>query len=311
MFPYITPFLMGILIAAVIHPAVDYCELKGCPRGLVSLILVLIIFGSLLFLIGFAVVGLWNEVDQLIQLFQTLYSGGYRAFEDINQFVQTLPEPIRNMVPAITENLNQFVIGLLIEVLNFVKQIPNTFFTWILAAMTAFFVCRDKREIARFITGLMPKSWHTKFFVLKHQVVQGLFAYLKAQLILMWISACIAISGFLLVNQAYAWVLGILVGLFDLIPVLGPAAVFLPVIIFNLFSGLTAKGIFIGLVWLILMVIRQIWEPQIMGSQIGLHPLSATAALYLGVKAMGAAGFIFGPIIAIFGKAIYFILRDD
>ena len=91
MFPYITPFLMGILIAAVIHPAVDYCELKGCPRGLVSLILVLIIFGSLLFLIGFAVVGLWNEVDQLIQLFQTLYSGGYRAFEDINQFVQTLP----------------------------------------------------------------------------------------------------------------------------------------------------------------------------------------------------------------------------
>src|SRR5690554_7743732 len=58
---------MGILIAAVIHPAVDYCELKGCPRGLVSLILVLIIFGSLLFLIGFAVVGLWNEVDQLIQ----------------------------------------------------------------------------------------------------------------------------------------------------------------------------------------------------------------------------------------------------
>ena len=311
LFHYFAPFLVGTLIAAVVHPVVDYCQQKGFPRSIVSFGFVLVIFGSLLLLISFAVVGLWHEVDQLIQLFQTLYRDGYRAFESMHQFVQTLPEPISNMVPALTDSVNQFIIGLLVEVLNVIKKLPNLLFAWILAAMTAFFVIRDKKSIANFFTAKLPRIWLAKLFGLKHQGIQGLFAYIKAQFILMWISACIAISGFLLLNQPYAWVLGILTGLFDFIPVLGPGGIFIPVIVYNLANGLVFKGILVCVVWLILLVIRQIWEPQIMSSQVGLHPLSSIVVLYAGVRLMGISGFIFGPLLAITGKAFYIVVWDN
>ncbi len=289
-FTYVAPFFIGILIATMIHPVVDYCEKKGFSRTFVSLSFVVFIFGSLVILLGFSVIGLWSEIDQLIDLFQTL------------------PEHFAQVVPVIGSSLNQFIISLLFNILNVIKEMPQFLFAWFLAALTTFFISRDKVMIVKFITDYLPQAWHPQFFGLKHEILQGLFSYIKAQLILMWISACIAVSGFLLINQAYAWVLGILVGLLDLIPLLGPSLVFIAVIIYNLsiarfFSALVVAGL-----WLILLLIRQIYEPKIISSQLGLHPLSSMVAIYIGVKLMGASGFILGPLFLICCKAFYFVL---
>jgi len=308
LFTYLMPFVIGAVVAALIHPAVDYCEQKGFPRGIASFVFVFIVFGGLLAVISFAVIGLWYELDQLMEALQNLY--GYST-ELINRFLQDLRVPLQDMIPAISNSLSEFATGLLKEALNFISKLPNTIFTWFLAGMTAFLVCRDKAIIARFITANLPAHWQRKFSGWKHQVLKGLFAYLKAQMMIMWVSACLSVSGFLLINQPYAWVLGITAGLFDILPIIGPSGVFLPVIIYNLYIGMLSRSILLSVVWLLVLIVRQLYEPQVVSSQVGLHPLTAMIAVYLGVNLLGISGFILGPLLMIVGKAFYMVMTDD
>lgn len=310
LFGYFAPFLLGIMIATLMDPAVDFCEQKGCPRQVASLLVMLIVFGSLLFLIAIAIAGLWYEFDQLVDLAQLYYSGQIQSVDKINQMINRMPDQIQTLIPAVLNSVGQFVISMLGELLSLIKKVPAFLLSWMIAGMTAFFISRDKKAIVRFIVDQLPSSWHKKFFGLKHTLLQSVFAYIKAQLVLMWVSMCIAVSGFLLVDHPYAWVLGIFAGFLDLIPMVGPTGIFIPVIVYNLAVGLVRRSIFIAAVWLILLLVRQMSEPPLVGGEIGLHPLSTMAGIYIGAKLMGFTGVFLGPMAVIFCKAVYLIVND-
>ena len=58
------------------------------------------------------------------------------------------------------------------------------------------------------------------------------------------------------------------------------------------------------ILYVIVLVIRQLIEPKILGQQIGLHPLITLMSMYLGMQFYGVAGFILGPIIVLLFKNI-------
>ncbi|MDI9419697.1 MAG: AI-2E family transporter [Firmicutes bacterium] len=310
LFGYIAPFLLGILIATMIDPAVDSCEHKGCPRQIASLLLVVCIFGGLLLFVAIAVVGFWYELGQLLDSFQLLRADPFQDFARINQLISRLPGAVQNLIPAAINSISQFCLAIIGELFSLVKRVPALLFSWMIAAMTAFFVSRDKRAIVNFVASQLPRRWQKSVFGLKHTLLQGVFAYIKAQLFLMWTSICIAVSGFLIVDHQYAWVLGFIAGFLDLFPMIGPSGVFIPVILYNLARGLVQRAVFIGFVWLLLLLVRQLSEPQLIGGEIGLHPLSTMAAVYIGVKLMGFSGVLLGPMAMIFCKAVYLIVSD-
>lgn len=310
-FIYFAPFLIGILIATIIHPMIDVLEINGCPRSYSSFVFVVIAFGSILLIIGFAVIGLWNETEQLITVIQQLCASTDQWLDQIILFFHSLSTPISDIIPVIHQSLSQIILGLLIEFLELIKHIPGAIVFWFLAALTTFFVSRDKLLIMNFLSTVMPKSWHRRLFGFKREMIQGLIAYLKAQVILMFISTCLTVTGFLLLRQPYAWVLGLIVGIFELLPVIGPSGVFIPVIVYNLFTDQLIRTIGIGIIWLITLLIRQAWEPQIVGDQLGLHPLTILVAIYLGVGLLGTIGFLLGPLLMIFCKAFYIVIFAD
>lgn len=309
-FVYFAPFLIGILIATIIHPMIDFLEVNGCPRAYSSFVFVVIAFGSMLLLIGFAVVGLWNETEQLITVIQQLYASTDQWLERMLLFFHGLSTPILEIIPVIHHSLSQIIIGLLIEFLELIKHVPSAMVFWFLAAFTTFFVSRDKLLIMNFLGTIMPKSWHRKLFGFKREMIHGLMAYLKAQVILMFISTCLTVTGFLLLKQPYAWVLGLIVGIFELLPMIGPSGVFIPVIVYNLFTDHFIRSMGIGIIWLTTLLIRQAWEPQIVGNQLGLHPLTILVAMYLGVSLLGASGFLLGPLLMIICKAFYIVIEN-
>ena len=224
--------------------------------------------------------------------------------------ISRLPGAVQNLIPAAINSISQFCLAIIGELFSLVKRVPALLFSWMIAAMTAFFVSRDKRAIVNFVALQLPRRWQKSVFGLKHTLLQGVFAYIKAQLFLMWTSICIAVSGFLIVDHQYAWVLGFIAGFLDLFPMIGPSGVFIPVILYNLARGLVQRAVFIGFVWLLLLLVRQLSEPQLIGGEIGLHPLSTMAAVYIGVKLMGFSGVLLGPMAMIFCKAVYLIVSD-
>ena len=122
--------------------------------------------------------------------------------------------------------------------------------------------------------------------------------FIKAQLIFFAINL-VLISVFLIIfDIPFAVLIALGVSLLDLLPVVGSGLVFLPWIIVSLILGNSALALRLALLYIGLVVLRQILDPIITGKQIGVRPLVALAASILGALLLGAVGIIIGPLVA-------------
>jgi predicted PurR-regulated permease PerM len=114
----------------------------------------------------------------------------------------------------------------------------------------------------------------------------------------------IVTSGLLIMGNQYAFTVGILAGLFDLVPIIGPSLIFLPWALIALFTGGVSATVKILLVYLAATVVRQILEPKILAQNIGIHPLPALISMYVGLTLFGAYGLILGPTAIVIYEAV-------
>jgi len=82
----------------------------------------------------------------------------------------------------------------------------------------------------------------------------------------------------------------------DIIPVLGPGTLIIPWAVWSFVVGDIGFGIGLLVIYIIVSVTRYILEPKIVGDRVGLHPLAALAAIFIGMKLFGLVGLILGPI---------------
>jgi len=119
----------------------------------------------------------------------------------------------------------------------------------------------------------------------------------------MFIAAGIAFIGLQILGVPYAFLIAVLVGIADLLPLVGPGAIFFPWIIWEVINGNHIFAIALFVVYLVVTVVRQVVQPKIIGDSVGLHPLETLIALFVGLRLMGVLGLILGPIIWVVVKA--------
>ena len=110
--------------------------------------------------------------------------------------------------------------------------------------------------------------------------------------------------GLTILGNQYALVLGISAAILDLIPIIGPALIFFPWILYNLILGEISHGISLLILYIILAAVRSGSEGKVMGENLGIYPLSTMIALYVGFRVLGTIGFILGPALLVIIKAI-------
>ena len=127
----------------------------------------------------------------------------------------------------------------------------------------------------------------------------GLKGYAKAQLILMGITLSILIVGLFILKVPYAILIAIAISIVDVLPVLGSGLVLVPwaIISFILGNSYLSKGL--GILYIILLISRQLLEPKIMGKEIGVRPLYTFGATIIGSLVLGPVGLVVGPLIAV------------
>ena len=85
----------------------------------------------------------------------------------------------------------------------------------------------------------------------------------------------------------------------------GSGTVMVPWAIIVAINGDLPLGIYIIIILVIIMVARQLLEPKIVSSNIGIHPIFTLIAMYTGFKLTGVLGLFIGPIIFIILKNIF------
>jgi predicted PurR-regulated permease PerM len=90
----------------------------------------------------------------------------------------------------------------------------------------------------------------------------------------------------------------------DALPVFGSGAFFWPWALYSIIVGNYKMAMGLAIINILVLITRQMLEPRIIGSQIGLHPVATLMSIFIGLKVFGLFGFIIGPIILVTIKAL-------
>ncbi|MBC7083107.1 MAG: sporulation integral membrane protein YtvI [Firmicutes bacterium] len=306
---YFVPFIIAFVIAAIIDPPVEFLVRRTrLSRGgavLIMLCLLLVVVG-----IG-VVVGvsrLYLEIQDLSRAlpmynisFEEMLS---RVVQDVERLYRELPAPIIDAIRNNQYRLYLAVESVLARVTGMVTALPNIAFILVISFFAAFFMSRDKREISEFLVSLTPSRWREKARAMRAEVVSAALGFIRAQFILIMITTVVSIVGFSIAGTGYAWLLGIVCGILDLIPVVGPGTLYVPMIVYYAFKRRLFEAVVIAALMAVQFVLRKGAEPRVVGANVGVHPLAILVAVYVGIRLFGASGIVIGPLFVIVIKAM-------
>jgi len=312
-FPILLPFIIAFVLTALMEPLIVFLQCRGkINRGLATMAAMLIVFGGAVLILSAFILRL---VSELIQLSVSLPSVArdlqayYQVFiEKMTAFYTGLPpgmiQSLEQNVNILTANLQGMIGKSVNTLLSVISLVPSTVAVVIVSLLATYFLARDRRLISELIFRLLPSPWAEKTATVLQEVSVAFVGYLKAQIILVLITTVISVSGFYIIGTKYALTVGLLVGFFDLIPVLGPATIYIPWLAWLFVTGATGLGIKITILYAIVVFVRQLLETKIVSANLGLHPLATLLAMYGGLKIYGIIGLILGPIVLIALQAV-------
>jgi sporulation integral membrane protein YtvI len=190
-------------------------------------------------------------------------------------------------------NLMNMTKGLLTNIINLATSIPYiAMFTATLFVAT-YFISRDLDSIENAFYSMFTEQVRSQVFDVKAEVGVSIFGYVKAYLILMSITGCAIFISFVIFGLPYGIMVGIIGALLDLIPFLGIISIYLPIIVYYIVMKNYFVAIGMGVVFLLISLLRQIIEPKLLSVNIGMHPLSILAAIFIGIQLKGVIGIFF------------------
>ncbi|HEY3368559.1 MAG TPA: sporulation integral membrane protein YtvI [Symbiobacteriaceae bacterium] len=310
--PLVMPFVMALLIAELIDPLVGWLNKKArLPRSIAVSVVLLLFVGLITTAVTAAIARLVQEIAGIIDQMPYLYAIGMdlgtRFAEQFGAFHASLPASVQKMLAEALTDLQSSLsaaLPMLKTTLGSIGSLPMFMTNTLIWIVATFFISRDRREIAEFMLKLFPAPWRPKLQKVKAQVWTSAMGWAKAQLMLITMSMILSMIGLSLIGAQYSVLIGILVAVFDILPLLGTATVFLPWAAYCFLFGTTIFGVKLLVVYAVVAGIRQVLEPKLVGEQLGLHPLAILLSIYLGFVFFGALGFIVGPLLAILLKAL-------
>lgn len=293
-FPYVAPFIFGLLLALIIDVPVSFLESKGWSRAFASLLFVALSFLALPIIVVVLLVGVWHEIQGLLAV-DFLANLSARFTGDSFAILDQIPLA-RGLELANLFSWPQIIF-------QWAAAIPDFFLFCILTVFSAYFFCRDKKALVRFVVGQLPQKKGFSVRRLYYDTSGAFWRLIRVQLLLMLISTASSMVFFCFLELPYPLLSGFLVGFFDLIPVFGPGLVYLGLAIIQFWLGNSGIALALGIGYLILLLLRQWGEPHLLGDRLGLHPLAALLGLYAGFRFWGPLGAITGPILLVSIKA--------
>lgn len=317
--PLIYPLLLAWLLAYIMHPLVAILKGFKLPGWLaVSLSLLFYIGGTTLVLTA-VITRLVKELIVLLQTFNLhtdqwkdlLLSWSQNAsiqniLNQINQFYRDNPDyhaTIDSNISRTTETVGyavtQVVTGFFNVILKLISALPSMGTILIVVVLAAFFISTSWERHNDKLTAWLPAPFLKPVSHIWKDLRKALFGYLRAQLILISITAVIVIIGLLLLGVDSAFAIGLMIGFVDLLPYLGVGIIMIPWAFYSFMTDNLTLGIGLTVLYAVILVTRQVLEPKVLASSIGLDPLAMLIGMFAGLQLFGMFGLIIGPVILV------------
>ncbi len=276
-------FIFAIIISILFNPAIDFLTKFKLPRVVATSLIYLSVFGLLTVVLYFVVSVLVSEIEQFSRVMPAYFSDlspilrdfGIHALEDIETFIDSVRGSLRELTAALFSASFALFGGL---------------FTTFFVMTMAFFISLEGKLIERAVVVVFPKKYESYALSLwkrSQKQVGGWF--LSRILSCLFVGAAIYISA-LIMGVGYPLSMGLIGGVFNFIPYIGPLVSGTFIVLVTAMDSLT-KAIFILTAFTIIQLIESgVLTPVLSKKFIGLSPVLVILALAIGGTLWGFLG---------------------
>lgn len=232
------------------------------------------------------------SLDKIIQSFNTMIAD----FPQRQMIINEMNKQSENLVNKAYE-LGQ---DLLLSLTSIVQSVPNIIFVSLFFLMSLFLFSLDLPRIKNFFYSLFKEETEEKLRKVFKRLGVVFVGYWKAQFLLSIMIFVLTYAALFFIARDLALVMTFVIWLVDIIPLyVGPALILIPWAIIVLILGDTAMAIQLIILTLVLLVIRRITEPKVLGNEMGLAALPTVLSMYFGFVFFGVVGLIAGPFVVV------------
>ena len=306
--PLLAPFLLSMTAAAVMEPAVGTLTRKGVRRSLASGILTGIVLFVCLALLGSCAMGgahlLTSYAKQTPRLLSSLSETADSVKSHMLVLLRNVPDTVEQELltaaEGMSEQLSEVPVWLSQKALDsltaFAKHSPD----WLLFICTAvigvYFFSVYFRDICDFFRRQLSEQTLHKLSLIRSVTLGAAAGYLRVQCILSGVTFLILLAAFSLMGIDGKLSAAVGIAIIDALPILGAGAVLLPWAAIALLIGNVSRAVALLGVYGLLLVMHNLLQAKLMGSHLGLHPVTALVSLYVGWKLAGLGGMLLLPI---------------
>jgi predicted PurR-regulated permease PerM len=294
-------YLIDPLVRVIRRPFKERNLDRLMPRSIAIVVAYIFVFA----IIGVAIAYIAPQVVDQAKEFGTnlpTYAQSLRARSNelnrrfdrlrIPEEVQTeINKQVTDLGASITSAVGSFVL------------VSVTYLPWLLLVpILAFFFLKDANLFRLAVLRIFPPGrWRYRAEAVMADVNTTLAAYTRASLLSCLLIAFICTLGFYFIGLKYALLLGILAGIFEFVPLLGPVTIALIVILTAAAGEHPWNALYVGIFLAILRVIHDyVTYPRIVRGGIHLHPLAIILSVLAGEQVAGIPGvFLSIPVVAV------------
>ncbi len=304
------PFIVALLVSLLLKPAVAFFNEKlKLPRSIAGIVLVVLFYALVGFLLSVIGIQLFAAAKSFFLLLPSLYANTIapwfqNLFVSLQTFVEKLDPDTAATYNAIVSNVSTSLGGTVVSisksvvswVTNLTLKTPGLLLKLLITVIATIFLTADFPRIKAFVMRQLPVRICDLLHNARVQLGRTLWSYTRSYAMILAITFVEIGLGLSIIGVNNAFGIAILIALFDILPVVGSGIVLLPWTIFTLFSGNLPTGIGLAVLYVVVIVVRQIMEPKIVGDRVGLHPLVTLLSMVLGTYLFGGIGLLGLPI---------------
>ena len=292
---YVMPFLIAPVIAVVMKPLYDFFRRRfNFQSTFAATVITLLVFGAVFAVIGFL---LYLIVRQGISLLERY---GYWIDETFS--FENIGEQLRQTL------LSGKLLGTVSDVAGALfRLIPLVIIFVVITFALTVWLLHHMGDLKEFVLRRVGESRREKAALLIANAYLLARRFIRSYLILYLITFGEAAFIFLLTGVEYPLPFAFLTAVADILPILGPGVIFLPVGIAFILQGNYIAGALILGFFLLTGVLRQIMEPKLVSDTVKLHPLVVMTGVYLSVAAMNLWILFYVLLLAL----VYKVLRTS
>jgi predicted PurR-regulated permease PerM len=294
------PFFIAGFITYLLHPIIEKLHQNHIPRWLAILFIYVLFFGG----IGISLI---KGLPHIIKQLQELAAGVPDLFKIYHDWISMLnnqtshfPKFFHTRVEQILVDLENALNQSIDSLMLVIKGMLNGIFVLIIVPFLVFYLLKDFESVKRMAWYITPKRWRKHAYSLLKQIDESLGHYIRGQLLVITILMIVATISFWAIGMPYPILLGVIIGITDIIPYFGPILGALPAVFIAAAISINKIFLIAAIVLFLQFLEGNVLSPLIVGKNLHMHPIFIIFALLVGEEIGGVIGMIVGvPVLAV------------